>query len=193
MRVRELVMASVVQWLPLAVVTVLLAGLGYLLVQQDQRSLANDPQIQMATDAVLALDAGASPQSLVPSTQFDIAQSPAPYLVIYDASGKVLAASATVGGNALIPPSGVFDSTPHRRFDAITWTPAPGVRSAVIVMRYSRGYVLAGRSLQYIEERESNTLLLATLGGLSTLAASLGAVFIAQVISGLARRDSPRV
>lgn len=191
MRVREVVVASVVQWLPLAVVTVLLAGLGYLLVQQDQRSLANDPQIQMATDAALALDAGASPQSLVPPTQFDIAQSPAPYLVIYDASGQILAASATVGGNALIPPSGVFDSTPRQRFDAITWTPAPGVRSAVIVMRYSHGYVLAGRSLQYIEERESNTLLLAALGGLSTLAAGLGAVFIAQVVGGLARRGSP--
>jgi hypothetical protein len=180
--------ASLVQWVPLAVVVVALSGLGYILVQQDQRSLANDPQIQMATDARLVLDAGASPASLVPATQLDIAQSPAPYLVIYDASGQIQAASATVNGSALIPPAGVFDSAHAQRFDAITWTPVPGVRSAIVVMQYSQGYVLAGRSLRYIEERESNTELLAALGGLGTLVASLIAVIACQAIGAAARR-----
>jgi hypothetical protein len=183
--------ATVVQWLPLAVVIVLLSGLGYILVQQDQRSLANDPQIQMATDARLALEAGASPSSLVPATQLDIAESPGPYLVIYDTSGQIQATSATVGGNGLVPPAGVFDNARSQRFDAISWTPAPGVRSAIVVMKYSQGYVLAGRSLRYIEERESNTELLAALGGLGTLVASLIAVIIAQAMGGVARRSSP--
>jgi hypothetical protein len=151
-------------------------------VQQDQRSLANDPQIQMVTDARNALDGGASPASLVPAAQIDIARSPAPYLVIYDNSGQVLAASATIGGNSLIPPSGVFDDARTERFDAISWTPAPGVRSAIVVMKYADGYVLAGRSLQYVEERESNTQLLAAVGALATLAASLVAVFIVQAV-----------
>jgi hypothetical protein len=182
MRLRVFLIASLVQWVPLAVIIVAFAGMGYLLVQQDQRSLANDPQVQIVTDARNALDAGASPATLVPTTQIDIAQSPAPYLVIYDANGQVLATSATVGGNALIPPSGVFDSARSERYDAISWTPAPGVRSAIVVMKYTQGYVLAGRSLQYIEERESNTQLLATFGALATLAASLVAVLIVQAL-----------
>jgi hypothetical protein len=189
-RFRGVMVASLVQWLPLAVVIVALSGLGYILVQQDQRSLANDPQIEMATDARLALDAGASPASLVPATQFDIAESPAPYLVIYDASGQIQAASATVGGSALIPPAGVFDSARTQRFNAITWTPAPGVRSAIVVMKYAQGYVLAGRSLRYIEERESNIELLAALGGLGTLAASLIAVIAAQALGSVSRRTA---
>jgi hypothetical protein len=189
-RFREFLLASLVQWVPLAVVIVAFAGVGYLLVQQDQRSLANDPQIQMVTDATIALDAGASPASLVPSAQIDIAQSPAPYLMIYDTSGQVLAGSATVGGNALIPPAGVFDSARTERFDAISWTPAPGVRSAIVVMKYAQGYVLAGRSLKYVEERESNTQFLAALGALVTLAASLVAVFIAQWVRNAAASGS---
>ncbi|HEY7982848.1 MAG TPA: hypothetical protein VID73_01690, partial [Ktedonobacterales bacterium] len=142
----------------------------------------------MATDARLALDAGASPQSLVPATPLDIAQSPAPYLVIYDASGQIQAASATVAGSALVPPAGVFDSARAKPYDAISWTPAPGVRSAVVVMTYSQGFVLAGRSLRFIEEREANTELLAALGGLGTLAASLVVVVIAQAMGGVAAR-----
>ncbi|HEV2237114.1 MAG TPA: hypothetical protein VGR57_10680 [Ktedonobacterales bacterium] len=194
MRLRQIVVASLVQWLPLAVVVVLLAGLGYVLVQQDQRSLANDPQIQMATDARLALDAGASPVSLVPTNQIDIAKSPAPYLVIYDTSGEIQATSATVAGSALVPPAGVFDSARRQPYDAITWTPAPGVRSAVVVMAYSQGFVLAGRSLRYIEEREANTEVIAALGGLGTLAASFVVVVIVQVMAGVASaRGAPAV
>jgi hypothetical protein len=84
----------------------------------------------METDAKLALGAGAPlpPQSLVPATQFAIAQSRAPYLAIHNATGQIQAASATGGGNALTPPPGVFDSARHQRFDAITWTPAPELR-----------------------------------------------------------------
>jgi hypothetical protein len=45
-----------------------------------------------------------------------------------------------------------------------------------------------GLSLRYIEEREANTELLAALGGLDRLAASLVAVFIAQTARGTAAR-----
>jgi hypothetical protein len=55
-------------------------------------------------------------------------------------------------------------------------------------MQYSQGFVLAGRSLRYIEERKANTELLAALGGLGTLVASLVAVLFAQKARGTAAR-----
>lgn len=145
--------ASVVYWIPLATLTVVLSGMVYLAVQQNERAFANDPQVQMATDARNALDAGADPQSLVPASQIDIAQSLAPYLVIFDANEQVRAAGATLGGAALVPPHGVFASAQASSPDVITWTPAPGVRTAIVVMAYHDGYVLAGRSLKLVEQR----------------------------------------
>jgi hypothetical protein len=153
--IRRALLASLLNWIPLATLTVLVSGLVYGVVQQAYRSTANDPQIQMALDARNALMHGVAPQSLVPTNQVDIAESLAPYLVIYDARRAIVAASATVHGDRLIPPSGVFASADTLPMDTITWTPEPGVRSAIVVVRYSGGYVLAGRSLQHIEERES--------------------------------------
>src|SRR5262249_32642798 len=101
---RNLLVRSLLGWLPLAALTVVLAGTIYAAAQQVERSSANDPQTQMATDAANALNAGAAPQSLVPSAQIDIAQSYAPYLVIYDASRQIVASSATVQGQALVSP-----------------------------------------------------------------------------------------
>ena len=80
---------SIIHWIPLAVLTVLLCGTLFAAIQSDLRSGADDPQIQMATDARDSLQVGASAQSLVPTTQIDIAQSLAPYLVIYDGPADV--------------------------------------------------------------------------------------------------------
>jgi hypothetical protein len=176
--VRQLLVASVLAWLPLAALTVALSGVIYAAVQQVERSGANDPQVQMATDARAALDAGATPQSLVPTAQIDIAESYAPYLVIYDTGGHILAASATVHGDALIPSSSVFASAQSAGMDVITWTPEPGVRSAIVVVPYTGGYVLAGRSLRLVEEREDNLLLLVAAGGAATLVVTLVVAFL---------------
>jgi hypothetical protein len=45
-------------FLPVAVLAVFACVLGYALVQQDLRSSANYPQLQLAEDAARALDAG---------------------------------------------------------------------------------------------------------------------------------------
>jgi hypothetical protein len=181
--IRRVLLVSIVHWTPLATLTVLVSGMVYGVVQQAYRSTANDPQIQMAMDARNALINGAPPQSLVPTNQVDIAQSLAPYLVIYDASHQIVATSATVHGEALIPPRGVFASADILPMDTITWTPEPGVRSAIVVMRYSGGYVLAGRSLQQIEERESQLEMLVGGGCVLTLALTLLAVLVTRVVA----------
>jgi hypothetical protein len=60
-------------------------------VQQDLRLGANDPQLQLAEDTARALDAGTPATTLVATSKVDVATSLAPFLVIYDGAGNVLA------------------------------------------------------------------------------------------------------
>lgn len=180
---RRILGASVLSWLPLAALTILMSGLVYAAVQQNYRSSANDPQIQMAQDARNALESGASAQSLVPASRVDIAQSLAPYLAIYDANGQEIAASATLHGQPLTAPAGVFASARTMPMDKITWMPEPGVRSAIVVMHYSGGYVLAGRSLTEVEERETNLELIVAVACVVTLAVTFGAVVVSRALA----------
>jgi hypothetical protein len=168
---RRNVTISVVQWLPLAALTVLVFGTIYAAVQQAHRSAANDPQVQMATDAVNALQRGATPASLVPTNKIDIATSLAPYLVIYDANAQPVATSATLHGQAIIPPAGVFQSAAAAsdQQDVLTWQPESDVRSAIVIQRYAGGYVLAGRSLKLVEERETDLEQIVGLGCVAAL------------------------
>lgn len=174
---------SIIHWIPLAVLTVLLCGTLFAAIQSDLRSGADDPQIQMATDARDSLQVGASAQSLVPTTQIDIAQSLAPYLVIYDASGQPVASGATLHGQALTPPSGVFDYARTHSMDRLTWMPEAGVRSAIIVVHYNDGYVLAGRSLRQVEQREDEALLTIGALGVFTLAMTFLATLVSQTVA----------
>ena len=166
-------------WLPIAVVVVVMSMLAYAVVQQSLRQGLNDPQIQMAEDTAVALAAGQNPAALVPATQVDIAQSLAPFLVIYDDSGKALASSAVLHGEAPSLPAGVLEYVRTNGEDRVTWQPEPGVRIAAVVTRYEgtqSGFVLAGRNMREVEKRESQTQQLAGLGMLGALAASFLAV-----------------
>src|SRR4051794_34616790 len=107
----QIIIASIVQWLPVAVLAVLLCGLIYSAVQQSYRSSANDPQIQMALRARDAPARATPPSQLVPQNTIDMAQSLAPYLIIYATAGRPIASSVTLNGQTPAPPSGVFDST----------------------------------------------------------------------------------
>ena len=166
-------------WLPIAVVTAAFCGLAYLTVQQSLRQEANDPQIQMAEDAASALAQGPNPESLVPLSTVDIARSLAPFMIVYDDAGNVLASSAVLNGVTPDLPAGVLDYTRANAEDRVTWQPERGVRIAAVVVRYEgtqSGFVLAGRSLREVEVREAQTEQLAGLILIVALAASLIAV-----------------
>ncbi len=178
---RKTLVATLVQWIPMAALIVLLTGMIYVATQQSYRSGANDPQIQMATDAVNALARGASPQDLVTTNKIDIAESLAPYLAIFDTSHQLVATSATLHGESLAPPSGVFDNAQTSGINVLTWQPEAGVRSAIVVKAYPGGYVLAGRSLQSVEERETSLEQLLFIGGLATLALTFAAIFLTRL------------
>ncbi len=156
-------------WLPLAAAISAVCGTIYLAVQQDMRMGLNDPQIQMAEDAAHALESGTSPTALMPVgvPQVDIAQSLAPYMIIFDAQGKPLASGAILHGSVPVPPPGVFDFTRKNQEDRISWQPEPGVRSAVVIVAAKNGqagFALAGRGMREVENRESQLTTLVGAG-----------------------------
>lgn len=162
---------ALLSWLALVVTVSFLSGLVYIIEQQDLRQAANDPQIQMAEDAANNLASGKSPQAVLPDGSVDMATSLAPYLIIYDKSGKPLAASVELGGEIPEVPAGVFTDVGAQDQKRFTWQPESGVRSAAVLTRYSgktSGYVLAGRSLREVEKRENSLLGLVGLVWLGT-------------------------
>ena len=153
-----------------AAATVLFLG-GYVAAQQAVRHAADHPQIEMARDAVSKLQAGASPDQVLPTKAVDLARPDAtdPYVIVVDQEGKVLASSVTLAGAQPLPPSGVFDYVRAHGEDTVTWQPAPYARSAIVVDSFDYGFVVAGRSLKDTEDLESNLVLWALGGWLATM------------------------
>ena len=164
-------------WLPFAVTISAFCLLVYVAVQQAYRQSADDPQIQLANDAADALADGHSAQALVPAIKISVDKSLAPFLIIYDANGHEVASSASLDGQTPALPNGVLDSTKQVGENRISWQPREGVRIATVIVSYKDGFVLAGRNMREVEQRESQvstfagtTWLLAMLGTLAVIA-----------------------
>ena len=66
-------------------------------------------------------------------------------------------------------PAGVFDFAKTQGEHEITWQPRSGVRMAMVVISSNFspvGFIVAGRSLQEVEVREHNLIIMAFLGWL---------------------------
>jgi hypothetical protein len=128
---------------------------------------ANHPQVEIAHSAVARLDAGALPAEVVPGTHVDIATSTDPFVIITDTRGTVLASSASLAGETVLPPPGVFDSVRINGEDRITWQPSAGVRAWIVVDSYRGGYVVAGRSPRSAEQSAYIALLWGSIASLA--------------------------
>ena len=151
-------------WIVLSGLVTVAAFAGYVFVQQELRGAANHPQVELARQAASKLNGGAQPQSVANGTLVDIASSPDPYLIVVDSNGALLASTARLDGSVVIPPSGVFAYVRDHGEDVISWQPAAGVRSAIVVDSFHGGFVVAGRSLTATEQAESALGLWAVLG-----------------------------
>ena len=144
----------------LGVVGSMLALAIYATVQQALRRGANDPQLQMAGDAAVALERGADAAKTVGTVQVDAARSLSPFMIVYDDSGRPVASSVQLNGATPAPPPGVFSFAREHQRDVLTWQPQRGVRIAMVLERIAGehpGFVLAGRSLREVEVREDAT------------------------------------
>jgi hypothetical protein len=213
-------------WLPLAVIITLFCGLVYLVVQQDLRMGANDPQISLAEETAhdISIASSVAAQRSVlgmlqgPLTldlngqRTDIAESLEPYVIVYDASGNPVASTAELDGKIPSPPSGVFAYTLANGEDRLTWQPRDGIRQAIVVSSFSgivppsavemengltattttvkgvaanssylrSGFVLSGRSLNEVENREGKLTINVLIAWIIFMLSSLVAVICCQ-------------
>ena len=172
----SIIRRAVALWLPVAGATSVLAFTIYAGVQQVQRSDADDPQLQMARDTAAALNAGATPDDVVPQTTVDVATSASPWLAVYDRGGAAIASSGTFEGHAPeLPDDVIAQAVSEER--TFSWEPRDGLRFATVATPYRDGVVVAARSLAEVEHRESVTLAIAGLGLVAALvAAAAGAL-----------------
>ena len=157
---------------PVVVAATVVIVFVFTVAQQNLRMGANDPQVQMAEDAAARLDTGDTPSAVVAPQAIDIARSLAPFLIVLGRDRRPLASSAVFDGQTPLPPSGVFDRLSGSSRSEITWAPRPDVREAAVIVAYRNGYVLAGRSLRLVEQREDALGQLALLGFLVMLVAA---------------------
>lgn len=142
-------------WLSLAAVVTATCVVVYATAQQLLRQGANDPQIQMAEDAAAALNAGAPASSVIPASQVELSSSLAPFLIVYETTGKPAAASGVLNGGLPDYPLGALQSAAKSGENRVTWQPGPGVRIASVAVPFKNGFVVAGRSLRESENRVS--------------------------------------
>lgn len=169
-------------WVLFVIVITIFSGVVYLVIQQEIRQSANDPQIQLAEDTANALTNGVFPQSFIPQTRVAINKSLATFVIIFDNNGKPVVSSAQLDGQIPILPSGVFDWVNKNGEDRFTWQPNDRVRSATVITKYttasSSGFVLVGRSLREVEKRENNLMREMFVGWIMTLIATFVSLFI---------------
>ncbi len=147
-------------WLPLFITFTIIYGFIYWAIQQNYRLNANDPQIQMATDAGIYLSGGGN-YTFNDNGKTEISKSLAPYLMLFDKNKKLVSYSAVLHGKAPVFPTGVLDNAKGKDYSKLTWQPEDGVRSAIVAVYYKgikEGYAVVGKSLREVEIRE--TLLL---------------------------------
>jgi hypothetical protein len=183
-----LVRRAVVLFVPAAALLTLCVALVYGAVQHVYRTSANDPQMQLATDASLRLDGGTSPRSLVGRGTVDLARSLAVHITVFGRDDQVLASNARLGGTVPTPPNGVLDGVKLAGLHWLTWQPRSGVRVAAVVVPWRGGTILVGRSLAPIEDREADLEQLCLAAWLLGLA---GLAVAALVSSWLWARLSP--
>ncbi len=156
-------------WLDfLFVITIITIAFGvvYATVQQCYRSGANDPQIQLVRDINLKLHEGKSIERFFEDS-INIAQSLSPFVVLYNANGKLLRSSGYLNDKMPEIPAGVFNFAKADGEHNVTWQPQTDVRMAMVIL-YSNsspvGFIAAGRSLQEVEIREHNLVTIILIG-----------------------------
>lgn len=155
------------------IVFVALGGLLYTIyctAQQVYRQSANDPQVQLTEDVARILAQGRDPEDVIPKqAQMDMSQSLSAFAMILDENGKVITSSAKLDDKTPTPPKGALTVAKNNQDNRITWEPKKGVRIAAVIKHYSGekpGYILAGRNLREIEDREKMLLTQVGISGI---------------------------
>ncbi len=126
----------------------------------------------MAESAAAMIRTNDDAKSLLTSQPADMATTLRPFMMIYDEHGNPIASDALLDGKIPLLPAGVLDYTLAHGSDAITWQPREDVRNAIVILAVQnsfKGFVVAGRSLRLVEERESILIKSIALGWITSL------------------------
>lgn len=114
------------------------------------RSVGDREPVRLAANTARALTSGSRAGSVVPPL-INLATSPAPFVIAYDATYHVLASSGRLHGGVPTIPAGALAWVATHGQDRITWQPEPGLREAAVIDRYrgaASGFVLAAQPLR---------------------------------------------
>ncbi len=156
-------------WLIFAAIVTVISGSIYTTNQQNYRTSANDPQIEITEEISNAITNGAPPDQIIPagSNGTDIKTSLSAVAMVFDKDGKVLGSSAKLNGKDPAPPKGVFEKASAQGRNILTWEPEKGVRLAAVIVPVKSNnetfYVLAGKNLREVELREKQLALLCAI------------------------------
>lgn len=139
-----------------AVLATCIILLVYAAMQQQYRTAANDPQLQIARDAVTALNKGKAATAVIPADTVDMEQSLATCVQVYNASGKQVASNGYINAKPPVAPAGILAKARAEGEYPVSWQPSPAARMSAVVA-YTGGeqgcYVLVARSLAESDKR----------------------------------------
>ena len=91
------------------------------------------------------------------------------------------ALSGLLNGQMPDYPKGALNSSRQSGENRVTWQPNSTVRVASVVVPYNNGFVMAGRNMREVEQRELNAEQLAGAAWLLTLIATFAAVAFGEI------------
>ena len=152
--------SSVITHFTAAVLLSLTMLLMYVAVQQNYRSAANDPQMQLARDIANDIRYTRTYRYYLDSA-VDPRQSLGTFMQLYNENGQLLYSGGTVNGKAPRIPKGVLHNAKQCIENAVTWQPTADVRLATVA-EYTTipdiAYVVVARSLQEVENCEARLM-----------------------------------
>lgn len=157
---------SLLNYLFIVAIITVTFGIIYASVQQAYRTAADDPQIQIACEINTRLQHGKPIENFFTDT-IDIAQSLSPFITLFDVNGKPVWSTGYLENKMPEVPTGVFEFAKSHGEHRVTWQPHPGVRMAMVIVSLNAspvGFIAVGRSLQEVEEREHNLVVMVFLG-----------------------------
>lgn len=140
-------------WLTLVGVVSIIALMSYAVVQQSTRLDANNLPIQMSDTIAAKLSSGSSPADVIPLIPSSLGNDSIPFAIITDSNLNILASSAKLGGQQVLPPKGTFNFKVGQGGHSFTWEPAPYAREATHIAKYDKGYIVTGQSLKEPEHQ----------------------------------------
>jgi hypothetical protein len=147
-------------------VTSLCLGVMYVAEQQNFRSHANDPQVQLATDIRNYLESGQMAEKWLPNN-IDLSRSLGLFVTLYDKNERLVHSTGFLEEKTPLLPKGIFDYVNSHGEERVTWQPRHDIRLAMIIVSVKSpaiGFVAVGRSLKEVEARTSNLLHIVFIG-----------------------------